>query len=374
MKRIPFLDYIRFIACFLVMLVHACENYYGATDGATAGPVAFLADESDRLWVSIYDGLSRISVPLFIIVSAFLLVPMKEGMTARRFYTRRFARIVPPVLVFMVLYCVVPMLTGQIDTATALNDFWHIPFNFPAAAGHLWFIFPLLSIYLFIPIISPWIKTVSAREERFFIYLFLVSTCIPYLNRFVGDVWGQCFWNEYHTLWYFSGYLGYLVFAHYIHYHLKWSVKKRMAIGAASFAVGSAVTVWSFYVQAVPGVSIPTPVAEIGWSFCTINCVAATFGAFLMFSCINKESKIVKEISLLSFSMYLMHLLWMPFWVKLIKFDMDWPTVLDIPVIAVGTFFSCYVTAKLLSFMPGCSLLFGIDKPAPKAASSSVVC
>lgn len=30
MKRIAFLDYVRVFACFLVMLVHASENFYGA--------------------------------------------------------------------------------------------------------------------------------------------------------------------------------------------------------------------------------------------------------------------------------------------------------------------------------------------------------
>lgn len=46
MKRIVFLDYIRIFACFLVMLVHASENYYGAA-GSTdmAGPQSYLASE-----------------------------------------------------------------------------------------------------------------------------------------------------------------------------------------------------------------------------------------------------------------------------------------------------------------------------------------
>ena len=30
MKRIVFLDYLRVFACFLVMVVHASENFYGA--------------------------------------------------------------------------------------------------------------------------------------------------------------------------------------------------------------------------------------------------------------------------------------------------------------------------------------------------------
>lgn len=97
MKRIVFLDYVRVVACFLVMLVHASENFYGAP-GSTdmAGPQSLLLNETDRLWVSVYDGFSRMSVPLFIIVSAFLLVPMKSGETMWSFYRSRALRILPP--------------------------------------------------------------------------------------------------------------------------------------------------------------------------------------------------------------------------------------------------------------------------------------
>ena len=59
MKRIVFLDYVRVFACFLVILVHASENFYGAA-GSTdmVGPQSYLASETDRLWVAVYDGFS----------------------------------------------------------------------------------------------------------------------------------------------------------------------------------------------------------------------------------------------------------------------------------------------------------------------------
>ena len=86
-ERIAFVDYIRVIACLLVMVVHASEQFYNM------GPISQLVNEDNRLWVSVYDGfLGRISVPLFMIVSAFLLVPMKTGMTMSQFYHRRFLR------------------------------------------------------------------------------------------------------------------------------------------------------------------------------------------------------------------------------------------------------------------------------------------
>lgn len=45
-KRIVFIDYIRVIACFLVMLVHSSENFYCWT-----ADTSMLANESNRLWM-----------------------------------------------------------------------------------------------------------------------------------------------------------------------------------------------------------------------------------------------------------------------------------------------------------------------------------
>lgn len=364
-NRIVFLDYIRVFACFLVMLVHASENYYGAP-GSTdmAGPQSLLLNETDRLWVSVYDGFSRMSVPLFMIVSAFLLVPMKEGQSAVEFYRRRAVRILPAFVLFMVIYSTVPALWEQIDMETSTRDLMRIPLNFPTLAGHLWFMYPLISLYLFIPMISPWLAKAKPSDERFFICLFLLSTCMPYLNRLFGEIWGQCFWNDFHVLWYFSGYLGYLVIAHYIRVHLDWSKAKRLAIGSLSMTIGAVWTILSFYLQAVPGELHDTPVLEIGWSFCTINCVMLTCGAFLLFTCIEKAKtpRFVAELSNLSYGMYLMHILWLGLWVNVFKNHLALPTVAAIPVIACATFISSSVCTKVLSLLPGCSWMVGINK------------
>ena len=165
MKRIVFLDYIRVFACFLVILVHASENYYvgeGSTD--MVGPLSFLSNEADRLWVSVYDGFSRMAVPLFMIVSAYLLAPISREQTSWQFYKRRFMHILPPFFIFMVLYSTLPLLVGKIDMATSVKDLSRIFLNFPTMAGHLWFMYPLISLYLFIPVISPWLEKATAKE------------------------------------------------------------------------------------------------------------------------------------------------------------------------------------------------------------------
>ncbi len=43
--RIAFADWLRGAACFLVMLVHASENFYGADDSGLAGNMSMLANE-----------------------------------------------------------------------------------------------------------------------------------------------------------------------------------------------------------------------------------------------------------------------------------------------------------------------------------------
>ena len=123
MKRIVFLDYVRVFACFLVMVVHASENFYGA-EGSTdmVGPQSYLANEADRLWVAVYDGFSRMAVPLFIIVSAFLLAPMTAGLTSWQFYRQRCIRILPPFFIIIIIYITLNMLWWQIDSVTSFKN------------------------------------------------------------------------------------------------------------------------------------------------------------------------------------------------------------------------------------------------------------
>ena len=358
--RIAFVDYIRVVACLLVMVVHASECFYVDHDAYT-----MLANESNRLWVSIYDGFfGRISVPLFMIVSAFLLVPMREGMTMSQFYRRRFLRILPPFVCFLLLYAVLPLAWGGTTQEQALHDLKMVPFNFPPIAGHLWFMYPLISIYLIIPVVSPWLEKASSKDELTFLGIFAFSTLIPWLHRFVSpELWGECFWNNFSALWYCSGYLGYLVLAHYIRVHLDWSRSKRIKVGSLCFLFGAAFTAWSFWWKCVPGQMLDTPMAEWSWEFCTLNVLITTFGAFLLFSCIQEAPAWITRISKLTFGMYLMHIFFLiPISEWIIAGDVANPSLpvwLAIPVIAMLTYACSALVTWLISLLPGSKYIVG---------------
>lgn len=363
MKRIVFLDYTRVLACFMVMLVHATEMYYCSGGPEGNGWYTWVADGNDLMWVSLYNGMCRMSVPLFMIVSAYLLVPLKEGTDSVEFYKRRAARILPPFMIFSVLYCVLPWAFGWQGIEEAERAFAGLPLNFPGIAGHLWFMYPMIGLYLFLPVISPWLAKASARDERIFIGIFFVSTFIPYINYLVGDAWGQCNWNQYHMLFYFSGFLGYVVLAHYIRVHLDWTRVLRMRIGAILTLAGAVATILPFWLTVTPGEYVWSGDAEVAWAFCLPNVVLLTSGAFLMLTCIKRSTvpAVVLSLSEMSYGMYLMHILWLIPWTGVIKGQL--PSVFAMPLIAVATFVSSYATCMLLSRLPGGKWVVGTGAP-----------
>ena len=352
-ERIVFLDYLRIFACFLVMMVHASEAFYGV--GETP-----ILSESHKLWIAIWDGMSRISVPLFVITSAYLLVPMSGSQSWSDFFKRRFLRIIPPMAVFMVIYALLSVWQEGWTWKDAFVALCQLPLNFPMNAFHLWFMYPLIGLYLLIPILSPWLRVATAKQERIFLYLWTLTTCMPFINKFHGDVFGQCWWNQYYMLYDFSGYPGYLVLGHYIRYHIDWSTIKRRTVGLTCLTGGTAFTILSFYIQAEPGTLQLVSDLEIAWCFCIINCVVATFGAFLLFTTIKRECfgyGLVKDMSIKSYGMYLMHMLWLPFWVSVVQPHTN--VGVAIPLISILTFVSCYITSKLISYIPKSKWIIG---------------
>lgn len=110
---------------------------------------------------------------------------------------------------------------------------------------------------------------------------------------------------------------------------------------------------------------IDTPTLEWAWLFCTPNVLLATFGVFLLFTCIRQQKApaLLTGLSKLSFGMYLMHLLFLaPIAGWIIGGDVANPSVpvwLAIPLIAVLTFLCCAVTSKLISLIPGGKWVIG---------------
>lgn len=348
--RIVFLDYLRVIACFMVIMVHACEFYYCAETGA------ILANDNDRLWVSLIDGAFRQAVPLFVMASSFLLVPLTTDTAT--FFKRRFSRVFVPFLVWSLLYAIVPVLTGSIE-----GDIWQrvatILYTANMDSGHLWFIYMLVGIYLIMPVISPWISQVSKRGEEIFLAIWFLSTFTGYLRPLTTYVWGEVFWNNFHALYYFSGYIGYVVLAHYIRKYVDWSLKKSVAVAVPLILIGYAFTAGLFYTHSLE--STDYAYVEQSWYFCTFNVAMMTAGTFLLLRHVSYSAKWlyspVKTISKLSYGIYLMHIF-------ILGFMQQWlaphfSTLPAILIVGTTTFLDCILVTRLIAFLPGSKWIVG---------------
>ena len=111
--------------------------------------------------------------------------------------------------------------------------------------------------------------------------------------------------------------------------------------------------------KGVPGQLIETPLLEWAWEFCTPNVLCATFGAFLLFTCIRqtKSPKIIREIARLSFGMYLMHMFFLaPIAAAIVGGDNAIPLLpvrIAIPTIALLTYVCSAIATKIISYLPG---------------------
>jgi len=86
-------------------------------------------------------------------------------------------------MAFMLLYALLPPLWGEFSWEQSMTYLKQLPFNFPMNAYHLWFMYPLISLYLIIPIVSPWLQKASAKDERLFLGLFAFSTLMPFIQK-----------------------------------------------------------------------------------------------------------------------------------------------------------------------------------------------
>lgn len=222
-KRIIWLDLVKFVAIFMMIAVHCTDN---VTPAERSEPWY-------NLWGSFYGSFMRPAIPLFVMVTGALLLPVKQNMAF--FYKKRITRLVVPFLIWSVLYNLFPWITGLLDLSpTVINDFFAwaepdqsfaaslghilmIPFNFSAFAVQMWYVYLLIGLYLYMPVFSAWVKQASVKEQKVFLVLWFVSLFIPYLREFLTkDLWGTCSWNEFGLLYYFAGFNGYLLLGHYI--------------------------------------------------------------------------------------------------------------------------------------------------------------
>nr|WP_315191556.1 acyltransferase family protein [uncultured Flavobacterium sp.] len=346
------LDILRVLACYFVIQIHTGEFYYIGADGTV------LPGDSP-FWVGILNSLLRTSVPLFVMTSGFFLLPIKEDLNV--FFRKRFTRVVIPFVVWCALYAIYWALLGKTTWAQAFQNIVHIPVNFGTEIGHLWYVYMLIGLYLFVPLISPWVATASRKSMELYLALFAFAMCVPFIHQVFPEILGECWWNRTPMLYYFSGLLGYMILAAYIRKYMLENKTWHFLLGIALILVGYAITAGVFIYRLDSKYIWDL---ELSWGFDTINVAMMTFGVFLLLKNVsfnNPSSAVVKilvDISQKSYGIYLLHIMVLNFFHDQLDTKIDF-VVIKIPVIAICSFITSYVIIKLLSYLPKSKYIVG---------------
>src|SRR3954468_8728377 len=249
------LDVLRVLAIYMVIQIHTGEFYYIAKDGTVLQGI-------NAYWVGWYNSLFRSCVPLFIMISGFFLFPVKD---VNAFYRKRLSRVVIPFVIWCMLYAFYQFFLGQVNLETAFINILKIPVNFGTEIGHLWYVYMLIGLYLFAPVISPWIESASEKNIRLYLVLWAIAMTIPYLHIIFPELLGEGYWNKTPLLYYFSGFMGYAVLAYYIkRFFYSYSTWQYVS-GVMLIIVGYAITAYGF-IHRLP-TSSSVAVLELTWGF-----------------------------------------------------------------------------------------------------------
>lgn len=351
-QHIVWLDVVRFIAMFTVVCCHCTDpfNFYPGT-APNIGEI--------KLWGAIYGSVLRPCVPLFVMITGALLLPVRGD--ASTFYKKRIPRVFYPFLIWSVLYNLFPWITGLLGLnpqiildffpyageevmrqsfSVSLEYILMIPFNFSILAVHMWYIYLLIGLYLYLPVFSAWVEKASERAKLMFLLAWGITLLLPYYYQFVSNyLWGTCSWNSFGMLYAFAGFNGYLLLGHYLK-NLEWSLKKTLAIGIPMFAVGYAVTFLGFrHITALP--EYTDEMLELFFTYCSLNVVMMTIPVFMLAKKVKVNSERMKKalanLTVCGFGIYMIHYFFTGPSVVLMR-AINMPIGLQIPVAAILAF------------------------------------
>ncbi len=156
-KRERYLDLVRCIAIVLVIGLHVISPY-----------LVQPAHYGTRAWLLCVAGnaLFRAGVPLFFMISGYLMLSGTEAEDTFGFYRRRLPRILLPLLCWNVIYTYYYALSqGRAPSpAELLGNLLN-----KGSAYHMWYVYTLLGVYLMTPFLR---RVVQGCERRELIVLF----------------------------------------------------------------------------------------------------------------------------------------------------------------------------------------------------------
>jgi surface polysaccharide O-acyltransferase-like enzyme len=174
-NNIVWIDNLRVLATISVVFLHV------------SCPLLYKFESNPDWWCgNIYDSTVRFCVPIFVMITGALLLPKQYDLT--HFLKSKVIRILFPFLFWSFVYLLFNLFVKKTrgENLTLIDTINYVIISIKKGTSyHLWYVYMIIGVYLFIPIISKCIKICSEKEILYFLIIWGVTIIlnIPLINN-----------------------------------------------------------------------------------------------------------------------------------------------------------------------------------------------
>lgn len=335
-KRIAYLDHLRVVAIFAVIVIHvAAQNWYSQDVNTDAWKVFHF-----------YDSISRWAVPVFVMISGALM--LEKDISLKKLYTEKIPHFL---IVFLFWSLIYALISG--------GSFKTVLINVIRGKSHLWFIYLIVGLYICIPIMKKIVE--DQRIAVYFLAASLVlSFMIPFFLQIMMDfggetskTWAKALTDVYRdmNITITGGYAAYYVAGCYLN-RTKISRPFRMAI----YAMGILGTILTFFLTLHISIKQGAPVASY-YEYLNLNIYMQSAAVFVWFKynapSAEKINVLAGKLGACSFGIYVVHLMVLEALEKRLGLStVSFEPVLAVPVISAVVFVISSVISAVIRKIP----------------------
>lgn len=332
----------RAVAAIAVVILHvASNNWYGYIGTADWNSFTF------------YLGLTRFSVPLFVMISGALFLQKERQLDIKRVYCHNIGRL----LLFLLFWGMVYQIYHQVSGAGTfeMGMLWQAVKNILKGETqvHLWFLYMMIGLYMICPVIKVFTDHATKKQLEYFLILYFVFGCLLTVLNGQNNKYVSVFFVNMSKLGIVSvsGYVGYFILGLYL---TRYPLEKAKRITVYVLGILSLL----FTVGATYAASVSTgSCVELYLGYITPNVFlmsAAVFTAMSRLKCRdNFIHRLMDLIADCSFGIYGVHML-LVFLLWKAGFDTFLlPGIISVPLISMIVLIFSLIVVKLLKLIPG---------------------
>ena len=158
-ERVYYFDVLRIVAIFAVVMIHASSDFVSSYDWNT----------TEFILGNIFDSISRIGVPLFLMISGALMLDETREFDLKKRVVQLVWLFLAWSLFYSVVYSVLmPLMHGE---TISVSNFIS---NFIKGHYHLWYMWAIIGLYLLTPILRCFVKIENKKVVLYFIISSLI--------------------------------------------------------------------------------------------------------------------------------------------------------------------------------------------------------